>query len=66
MLQQQGQKDYENQNLTSARGGFSSKLHAACYALGNPLHFDLTAGRASDAPRSLGLINGTELNNPRL
>ena len=41
-------------------GGFSSKVHAACDALGNPLRFKLTAGQAGDAPRALDLIEGLE------
>jgi len=48
----------EHQALGRSRGGFSSKVHAACDALGNPLRFDLTAGQAGDAPRALGLIDG--------
>ena len=51
-------KDEGDQALGRSRGGFSSKIHAACDALGNPLRFDLTAGQAGDAPRALGLIDG--------
>jgi transposase len=55
-----GKKDAGDQALGRSRGGFSSKLHAACDALGNPLRFSLTAGQAGDAPRALGLIDGIE------
>jgi transposase len=41
-------------------GGFSSKVHATCDALGNPLRFKLTAGQAGDAPRALDLIEGLD------
>ena len=51
-------KEEGDQALGRSRGGFSSKIHAACDALGNPLRFDLTAGQAGDAPRALGLIDG--------
>ncbi|MEZ5931586.1 MAG: IS5 family transposase [Alphaproteobacteria bacterium] len=53
-------KDEGDQAPGRSRGGFSSKILAACGALGNPLRFDLTAGQAGDAPRALGLIDGIE------
>ena len=53
-----GKKDEGDQALGRSRGGFSSKVHAACDALGNPLRFSLTAGQAGDAPQALGLIDG--------
>lgn len=59
-LRGRGKKDEGDQALGRSRGGFSSKLHAACDALGNPFCFDLTAGQAGDAPRALGLIDGIE------
>ncbi|WP_088414302.1 transposase [Wolbachia endosymbiont of Wuchereria bancrofti] len=40
------------------RGGFSSKLHAACDALGNLLKFFVTAGQRSDYSKALDLIDG--------
>ena len=51
-------KDEGDQALGRSRGGFSSKVHAACDALGNPLRFSLTGGQAGDAPKALGLIDG--------
>ena len=39
------------------RGGFSTKLHAAADALGNPLAFRLTAGQQGDAPQALPLLD---------
>ena len=57
-LRGRGKKDAGDQALGRSRGGFSSKVHAACDALGNPLRFKLTAGQAGDAPRALDLING--------
>jgi transposase len=57
-LRSRGKKDEGDQALGRSRGGFSSKVHAACDALGNPLRFSLTAGQAGDAPKALGLIDG--------
>jgi len=57
-LRGRGKKDEGDQALGRSRGGFSSKLHAASDALGNPLRFDLSAGQAGDAPRALALIDG--------
>ena len=37
-------------------GGFSTKIHAVCDALGNPLHFMVTAGQKHDAPLAIPLI----------
>ena len=39
-------------------GGFSSKIHACCDALGNPVRFILTAGQESDSPQTLDLLAG--------
>lgn len=51
-------KDKRDQTLGRSRGGFFTKLHTACDALGNRRRFDLTAGQTGDAPRALGLIDG--------
>jgi transposase len=57
-LRRRRKKDEGDQALGRSRGGFSSKVHAACDALGNPLRFSLTRGQAGDAPEALGLIDG--------
>ena len=59
-LRGRSKKEEGDQALGRSRGGFSSKVHAACDALGNPLRFDLAAGQAGDAPRALGLIDGVK------
>jgi transposase len=41
-------KGNQNQALGRSCGGFSTKIHAACDALGNPIRFILTGGEASD------------------
>ncbi|WP_353273845.1 transposase [Wolbachia endosymbiont (group A) of Ennomos erosarius] len=60
MLQEQ-EKNVETgkqeQELGRCKGGFSSKLHAACDALGNPLKFFVTAGQRSDYTKALDLID---------
>ncbi len=40
---------------------FSSKLHAACDALGNPVRFFVTAGQRSDYIKALDLVEGREM-----
>ena len=53
-------KDAGDQALGRSRGGFSSKIHAAADALGNPLRFLLTAGQKGDAPEASDLIEGID------
>ena len=48
----------QEQGLGRSKGGFSSKLHAACDALGNPIRFFVTAGQRSDYIKALELIEG--------
>jgi transposase len=48
----------QEQGLGRSKGGFSSKLHAACDALGNPIRFFVTAGQRSDYIKALDLIDG--------
>jgi len=48
----------QEQGLGRSKGGFSSKLHAACDALGNPIKFFVTAGQRSDYIKALDLIDG--------
>lgn len=50
-----GQK---NQALGRSRSGFSTKIHALCDALGNPLRFILTGGEQHDCTQALALIEG--------
>jgi len=48
----------EDQALGRSRGGFSTKIHAVCDALGNPLDFILTGGQRNDCTQAIGLIGG--------
>ncbi len=41
-----------------SRGGFSSKIHAAVDALGNPLRFCLSPGQAHDINQARELVEG--------
>ena len=50
----------EGQALGSSRGGFSTKIHIAVDALGNPLRLILTAGQRHDSPQAAALIEGFE------
>ncbi len=43
-----------------SRGGFSTKIHIAVDALGNPVELLLTAGQAADVTRAEPLIRGNE------
>ncbi len=51
----------QEQELGRSKGGFSSKLHVACDALGNPLRFFVTAGQRSDYVKALDLIEGKKM-----
>ena len=42
----------EAQALGRSRGGFSTKVHIAVDALGNPLRLILTAGQRHDSPQA--------------
>lgn len=46
----------EAQALGRSRGGFSTKIHIAVDALGNPLRLLLTAGQRHDSPQAVHLI----------
>jgi transposase len=51
----------QEQGLGRSKGGFSSKLDAACDALGNPARFFLTAGQRSDDIKALDLLEGRKM-----
>jgi len=46
----------QNEALGRSRGGFTTKIHAACDSHGNPVRFILTAGQASDYTQALALL----------
>lgn len=48
----------EAQALGRSRGGFSTKIHLAVDALGNPLRFILTGGERHESPQASALIEG--------
>jgi transposase len=50
----------EAQALGRSRGGFSTKIHIAVDALGNPLRLLLTAGQRHDSPQAKALIEDFE------
>jgi transposase len=50
------EKDSQNQEaLGRSRGGFTTKIHALCDALGNPLKFILTPGQHNDITQAQSL-----------
>jgi transposase len=49
-------KHQEREGLGRSCGGFSTKIHAVCDALGNPLDFIITPGQYHDAPQAIRLI----------
>jgi transposase len=51
----------QEQELGRSKGGFSSKLHASCDALGNPVRFFITAGQRSDYIKALDLIKDQQM-----
>jgi len=50
----------EAQALGRSRGGFSTKIHIAVDALGNPLRLLLSAGQRHDSPQAARLIKDFE------
>jgi transposase len=48
----------EKQALGRSVGGFSTKIHAAVDALGNPLRLLLTGGQRGDATQAIPLLEG--------
>ena len=52
------QKNAGEQALGRSRGGFSTKIHALCDSLGNPLRFILTPGQRSDFLAASELLRG--------
>lgn len=49
-------KKHGEQSLGRSRGGFSTKIHLACDALGNALRFILTSGERNDITQAENLI----------
>jgi putative transposase len=56
-----GKKTAGPQALGRSRGGFSTKIHAACDSHGNPLRFILTPGQASDHTQAHALLEDFEV-----
>ena len=54
----------EREALGRSRGGFSTKVHVVCDALGNPLAFALTPGQAGDCPEAVPLLERVERGEP--
>lgn len=48
----------DDQALGRSKGGFSTKIHIAVDALGNPLDFILTGGQAADVTQAIPLLAG--------
>ena len=48
----------DEEGLGRSCGGFSTKIHAVCDALGNPLDFIITAGQKHDASQAIAIISG--------
>lgn len=46
------------EGLGRSRGGLTTKLHAACDALGNPLRLRVTPGQYGNVPQAAGLVEG--------
>jgi transposase len=59
----QSQKNEQaSEGLGRSCGGFSSKIHAVCDALGNPLDFIVSGGQVHDATQAIALISGLQAN----
>ena len=55
-------KKHGAQSLGRSRGGFSTKIHLACDALGNALRFILTGGQRNDITQAEQLIKNFSAN----
>jgi transposase len=53
-----GYKQQDTEGLGRSKGGFTSKIHAAVDALGNPLRFIVTAGQRNDITQANMLLEG--------
>jgi transposase len=53
----------EEQGLGRSRGGFSTKIHAVCDALGNPLRFIVTTGQRNDCTQAIELFRDLRADN---
>ena len=51
-----GYKEQSAEGLGRSKGGFTSKIHAAVDALGNPLRFIVTAGQRNDITQADALL----------
>ncbi len=57
----QSQKNEQGpEGLGRFGGGFSSKIHAVCDALGNPLDFIVSGAQVHDATQAIALISGLQ------
>jgi transposase len=54
------QSKQDEEGLGRSCGGFSTKIHAVCDALGNPLDFIVTAGQKHDASQAISIISRFE------
>jgi transposase len=53
-----GKRGQSSEAVGRSRGGFGTKIHAACDALGNPVRFILTGGQGADCKQALALLEG--------
>jgi len=56
-------KHQEQEGLGRSCGGFSTKIHAVCEALGLPIDFIITPGQSHDAPQAIPLIENLSAQN---
>ena len=59
-IAQAPKKEGEDQSIGRSKGGLSTKIHAICDALGNPIAFHLTAGQLHDLQGADVLIDHIE------
>lgn len=53
----------DEEGLGRSCGGFSTKIHAVCDALGNPLRFIITAGQRHDVSQAIAIVSGLKAQN---
>jgi transposase len=52
--------EQDQEGLGRSCGGFSTKIHAVCDALGNPLQFIITPGQRHDVSQAIEIISKIE------
>jgi Transposase and inactivated derivatives len=62
-LRESRKSKQDEEGLGRSCGGFSTKIHALCDALGLPLRFVITAGQRHDVSQAISIVSGVKAQN---